>query len=173
VIGAVSTNWQDDNNSILLRRSGSVTGRIAVGLVAAVLIAAPTVGTVSIIEGSQAQQTVAPSPTLGSIPNLASVPNGNRAVSNVLLSSPLEFPPLSPSSATSFPKAALQSTVKPTPISRSTATPTLSRAGLLRERSHLSTLPETTIAPFQFRFLSLAFGTCCERSHDRASEKNQ
>jgi len=93
VIGAVSTNWQDDNNSILLRRSGSVTGRIAVGLVAAVLIAAPTVGTVSIIEGSQAQQTVAPSPTLGSIPNtFASVTNGNRTVSNVLLSSAARVP---------------------------------------------------------------------------------
>ncbi|MGB9371463.1 MAG: ABC transporter permease, partial [Halobacteriota archaeon] len=147
VIGALITNWREDDNPALLRFGGPVTARKAIvtGVVAAVLVAITTVGVVSIAQGPQPQQAVVPSDTIASVPNtiasapkalasvpkalasvpkaLASVPNTLASVPNTLASVPNTIAPSASKTPSPAPTGTPQSTTKPRPTPEPTTRP--------------------------------------------------
>ena len=140
VIGALITNWREDDNPALLRFGGPVTARKAIvtGVVAAVLVAITTVGVVSIAQGPQPQQAVVPSDTIASIPNtiasapkalasvpkaLASVPKALASVPNTIASVPNTIAPSASKTPSPAPTGTPQSTTKPRPTLEPTTRP--------------------------------------------------
>jgi hypothetical protein len=138
-VGALVTNWREDEHPHLLRLGGPFTARraIATSVVAIVLIAVSAVGLVSIIQGPQPEQTVVPSETIATVPNMiASIPKTLTSVPNALASVPAALSSgaktlasvpttiAAVSHPTPTPVATAQATTKPSPTPRPTSTPT-------------------------------------------------
>jgi hypothetical protein len=141
-IGALITNWREEDHPNLLRPGGPVTARRAIvtSVVVIALIAVSSIGLVSIIQGPHREQTVMPSETIATVPNtiasipktLVSIPTAVSSIPTALSSVPQTLASVpstiaAVSHATPTPVATAQATNKPSstprPTSRSTPTP--------------------------------------------------
>ena len=141
-IGALITNWREEDHPNLLRPGGPVTARRAIvtSVVVIALIAVSSIGLVSIIQGPHREQTVMSSETIATVPNtiasipktLVSIPTAVSSIPTALSSVPQTLASVpstiaAVSHATPTPVATAQATNKPSstprPTSRSTPTP--------------------------------------------------
>jgi ABC-2 type transport system permease protein len=158
VIGALITNWREEDHPNLLRPGGPVTARRAIvtSVVVIALIGVAAVGLVSIIQGPQADQTVVPSETIATVPHtvaslpktlasvpksLSSVPKTLSSVPKALSSVPTTISTVTNPTPTPAPTATAQATNRPTPTPRPTSSPTP------RPSSSPSPTPQATATP--------------------------